>query len=200
MNRLAFSALSALALIAVLTTAASAQTVVPRFTQPDPFTFRSLASPVTFEIQIDTYGGPAFDLDLSQACTPPAECYATGENVRIGQGHAHIYVEDQANKGAALVFRALDDGASNDGRLSVTANLPRGRYCAWVDVTENDHRTILKQDGPRAIPPVSSVCFSVLSSLTPLTPPTPPTPPSQPSPPSFYELPRIEQRQMLFGQ
>ena len=157
----------------IISTAASAQTYLPRITAPNDGGF--VRSPVTLKLDVKSYGGPAFLVDRSQACSPAGQCYAQRPEINVpGVGHCHVYVETDGRPGVTSAFSAACPLVAAN-KVEFVLDLPRGRHCAWVDLTENDHRSLVKP-GPQALPPVDKVCFRVTSSALPSLPPLPSLP------------------------
>jgi len=159
MRNLALTAAALLAIPAI----ASAQTYVPRFESPREYQF--VTSPVTFKINVESYGGADFVVDRSQACSPAGSCYNQSPTINVpGTGHCHIYIESEGARGQTSAFSAAcETTPGNPSEVIFDIELPRGGHCAYVDLTENDHRSLVKS-GPQALPPVDSVCFRVLGT------------------------------------
>lgn len=158
-------ALVAAALVA-LPAIASAQTYVPRFQSPREY--QRVISPVTFRINVESYGGEQFKIDRSKACSPAGGsegCYNKLPEInRPGTGHCHIYIESEGARGQTSAFSAACETVpGNPSEVVFNVELPRGGHCAYVDLTENDHRSLVKS-GPQALPPVDSVCFRVVGT------------------------------------
>lgn len=107
-------------------------------------------SPVKFSIRIT--GG--FIVAREKACSPAGQCYGEEPELRdSNMGHCHTYVENLRRPGELAGF----DASCTE---SFSIELQPGRYCAYADLTHNDHVARFKP-GPRSLPPFDKVCFRV---------------------------------------
>jgi hypothetical protein len=107
-------------------------------------------SPVDFVIKIT--GG--YIVAREQACSPASACYGQFPLSRLADtGHCHTYVENLGRPGKLAAFDA--SCAEN-----FSLELPPGDYCAYADLTHNDHVARVKP-GPQSFPPSDKVCFRV---------------------------------------
>jgi hypothetical protein len=93
-----------------------------------------------------------FDFAPDEALNPAQGCYGAGDRVP-NRGHYHLYLT-RAGSTAVEHFTAPDSQA-------VARSLDPGTWCAYADLTHNDHTQRFKAN-PRDLPPFDKVCFFVL--------------------------------------
>lgn len=119
------------------------------FTTPSWGDTLSSSSPVSFDLEFT--GG--FIVDRGLGCNPAGTCYGKEPQFRLDDtGHCHVYVEAEATR-TLVAF-----SASCDPPISI--NLGAGEYCAYADLTHNDHVARYKP-GPQDLPAFDKVCFTV---------------------------------------
>lgn len=92
-------------------------------------------------------------VDRTKACSPAGVCYGQYPLDRDDNGgHCHIYVEDANRELAGFSASCNVDG--------IDIELAPGQYCAYADLTHNDHVARFKP-GPQDLPPFDKVCFEV---------------------------------------
>ena len=92
-----------------------------------------------------------YDFAPDKALQPPLDCYGAGDRVP-NQGHYHLYL---ARPGSTEVEHFVAPGSQ-----AIARYLDPGHWCAYADLTNNDHTQRFKAN-PRDLPPFDKVCFFV---------------------------------------
>jgi hypothetical protein len=121
-----------------------------QFTEPKPWAVIP-SRDVRFAVKISNN----FDFAPDKSLSPAGECYGAGDRVS-NQGHYHLYLT-RPDSTTVEHFTA-------PGSQVVTRSLQPGAWCAYTDLTHNDHTQRFKAN-PQDLPPFDKVCFFVVPRL-----------------------------------